>query len=365
MATYIATHTEDDEARLGEEGTMSFLDHLDELRKRLIRSALFIAVAFVLCWVFSTRIYNFLQVPVRAAMLEAKREYAPDLGGTAIALSDLPDATEVTFPLPTDAKIGDVLIAAGNTVPAKVKREADGTVQLVTGSYWLINDRTVIEKDTVIPPELYRSSAAMVNQNNQLVVGTVQGAFNLYIKVAFYAAIFFAVPFLLVQVWGFVSPGLYPHEKRYAAPIIIMASLCFLGGCAFAYYIAFPRAANFLLGVATGGNLRPLVTADEYFDLIIVIMLGLGVVFEIPTITLFTSRLGLVSPGLLLKVWRYAVVVIFIVAAVLSPTTDVPNLLVFAAPMLILYFLSVGIAWIFHRRRQTEKEYLASERKEP
>jgi sec-independent protein translocase protein TatC len=143
-----------------------------------------------------------------------------------------------------------------------------------------------------------------------------------------------------------------------------MASGFFLGGCAFAYYFAFPRAANFLLGVATGGNLRPLVTADEYFDLIIVIMLGLGIVFEIPTVTLFLSRMGLVSPGLLLKVWRYAVIVIFIIAAILSPTTDVPNLLVFAGPMLILYALSVVIAWVFHRRRQTEKEYLASERKE-
>ncbi|MFY9572398.1 MAG: twin-arginine translocase subunit TatC, partial [Blastocatellia bacterium] len=198
---------------------------------------------------------------------------------------------------------------------------------------------------------------------NQLVVGTVQGAFNLYIKVAFYAAIFFAVPFLLVQVWGFVSPGLYPHEKTYAAPIIIMASVFFLLGTAFAYYIAFPRAANFLLGVAAGGNLRPLVTADEYFDLIIVIMLGLGVVFEIPTVTFFTARLGLVSPKLLMSVWRYALIAIFILAAVLSPTTDIPNLLVFAAPMMILYLLSVGIAWVFHRRRQSEKEYLASERK--
>ena len=365
MATYTATHTAEDEPQLGDEGTMSFLDHLDELRKRLIRSALFIGVAFVLCWVFSDRIYNFLQVPVRAAMLEAKRQYAPPFGGTPLAISDLPDGTDVTFPIPSDAKIGNVLIPAGNTVPARVKREADGTIQLVTSSYWLINDRTIVEKDTVIPRALYQSSAEMISQNNQLVVGTVQGAFNLYIKVAFYAAIFFAVPFLLVQVWGFVAPGLYPHEKSYAAPIIIMASLFFLLGCAFAYYIAFPRAANFLLGVATGGNLRPLVTADEYFDLIIIIMLGLGVVFEIPTITFFTSRLGLVSPGLLLKVWRYAVIVIFIVAAVLSPTTDVPNLLVFAAPMLVLYFLSVIIAWVFHRRRQTEKEYLASERKEP
>lgn len=362
MAT---TYTEAyDQEPLSEEGTMSFLDHLDELRKRLIRSALFIAIAFVICWIFSDRIYNFLQVPVRAAMLDAKRQFAPPLSGTAIPLAELPDETPVIFTLPTEAKIGAALIAAGTAIPAKVKRDADGAVQLLTTTYFVIDDRTVIEKDTVIPPALYQWANTQMGRDNQLVVPTVQGAFNLYIKVSFYAAIFFAVPFLLVQVWGFVAPGLYPHEKSYAAPIIIMASAFFLLGCAFAYYIAFPRAANFLLGVATGGNLRPLVTADEYFDLIIIIMLGLGVVFEIPTITFFTSRLGLVSPGLLLKVWRYAVIVIFIIAAVLSPTTDVPNLLVFAAPMLLLYFLSIGIAWVFHRRRQTEKEYQASERKE-
>lgn len=341
---------------------MSFLDHLDELRKRLVRSALFIAVAFVLCWVFSDKIYNFLQVPVRAAMLEAKRLYAPELGGTTQSVLDLADGVEALFVFTTEAKIGDLLVPAGITIPIRVSRAADGSVQLVTGTAVIIADR-VIDKDTVIPPKLYQSSNAQMGRDNQLVVGTVQGAFNLYIKVAFYAAIFFAVPFLLVQVWGFVAPGLYPHEKKYAAPIIAMASVFFLIGCAFAYYIAFPRAANFLLGVATGGNLRPLVTADDYFDLIIMIMLGLGIVFEIPTITLFTSRLGLVSPGMLLRVWRYAVVIIFILAAVLSPTTDVPNLLVFAAPMLLLYFLSVGIAWVFWRRRRTEKEYLASERK--
>ena len=361
MATY--TQAYDEREPLSEEGTMSFLDHLDELRKRLIRSALFIAAAFVICWIFSDKIYDFLQVPVLAAMREAKRGPSPEIPGTPLVLSDLADGTDVIFTLPTDAKIGDVLIAAGTAVPTKIKRDADGTIQLVTSNYWLISDRTVIEKDTVIPPKLYQWANTQMGRDNQLVVPTVQGAFNLYIKVSFYAAIFFAVPFLLVQVWGFVAPGLYPHEKGYAAPIIIMASVFFLIGCAFAYYIAFPRAANFLLGVATGGNLRPLVTADEYFDLIIIIMLGLGVVFEIPTITFFTSRLGLVSPGLLLRVWRYAVVVIFIIAAVLSPTTDVPNLLVFAAPMLLLYFLSVGIAWVFHRRRQTEKEYQASERK--
>ncbi|HXU36513.1 MAG TPA: twin-arginine translocase subunit TatC [Blastocatellia bacterium] len=347
---------------LSEEGTMSFLDHLDELRKRLIRSALFVAVAFVVCWIFSDNIYNFLQVPVRAAMLAAKRDVAPPLSGAASALSDLADGTEVLFVFTSEARIGDVLIPAGITIPTRVTHTPEGATLLVMSTPVVIADR-VIDKDTVLPPKLYQSNSAAFGKDNQLVVGTVQGAFNLYIKVSFYAAIFFAVPFLLVQVWGFVAPGLYPHEKKYATPIIFMASVFFLIGCAFAYYIAFPRAANFLLGVATSGNLRPLVTADDYFDLIIMIMLGLGIVFEIPTITFFTSRLGLVSPGMLLKVWRYAVVIIFIIAAVLSPTTDVPNLLVFAAPMLLLYFLSVGIAWVFWRRRRTEREYLASERK--
>jgi sec-independent protein translocase protein TatC len=361
MATYAESYNKE---VLNEEGTMSFLDHLDELRRRLIRSALFIAVAFVLCWIFSQNIYNFLQVPVQAAMLEAKRVTATNVSGSTVKLADLPDETPVIFTLTTDARIGSVLIAAGTAIPCKVGHEADGALQLLTRELFALNDETVVEKDTVIPPQLYRSATTQMGRDNQLVVPTVQGAFNLYIKVAFYAAIFFAVPFLLVQIWGFVAPGLYPHEKKYAAPIIIMASVFFLLGCAFAYYIAFPRAANFLLGVATAGNLRPLVTADEYFDLIIIIMLGLGVVFEIPTVTFFTSRLGLVSPRLLLKVWRYAIIVIFIVAAVLSPTTDIPNLLVFAAPMLLLYFLSIGIAWVFHRRRQTETEYLASERKE-
>ena len=342
---------------------MSFLDHLDELRKRLIRSALFIGVAFVVCWILSDHIYGFLQVPVLAAMAEARRQPGSEFSGNLFALSDLPDGADVVFTLVTDAKIGAALVAAGTAIPCKVQRDAEGKPQLVTGAYIVLNDRTVIEKDSVVPQKLYQWATTQLSRDNQLVVPTVQGAFNLYIKVSFYAAIFFAVPFLLAQVWGFVAPGLYPHEKKYAAPVIIMASVFFLIGCAFAYYIAFPRAANFLLGVAAAGNLRPLVTADEYFDLIIIIMLGLGVVFEIPTITFFTSRLGLVSPGMLLKVWRYAIIIIFIIAAVLSPTTDVPNLLVFAAPMMILYFLSVGIAWVFHRRRQTEKEYLASERK--
>jgi sec-independent protein translocase protein TatC len=239
------------------------------------------------------------------------------------------------------------------TVAVKAQRNANGVMEVVTVKPWLINGQ-IIKEGYVIPPVLYDASNKDYGKENQLVVATVQGAFNLYIKVAFYAAIFFGVPFILVQAWGFISPGLYAHEKKYAVPFIIMASVFFMLGCAFAYYIAFPRAANFLLGVAAQGNIRPLVTVDEYFDLILTITLGLGVVFEIPTVTFFLARLGLITYKILLKIWRYAIIVIFILAAVLSPTTDVPNLLVFAAPMLLLYFFSVGIAYVFHKDRRAE-----------
>jgi sec-independent protein translocase protein TatC len=361
MTSYTDTYEEQD-AEI-EEGSMSFLDHLDELRTRLIRIAIFVVLAFVICWFFSDKIYNFLQVPVQAAMLQAKRVGSAGLpGAEIIPLADYV-GKEVMFVFPTDTRIGNAVIPTGTTITVKVESAPDGLPQLVTTIPWAINMETVVKEGYVIPRHLYLTSNIYLNPDNRLVVGTVQGAFNLYIKVSFYAAIFFGVPFMLVQIWGFVAPGLYPHEKKYAAPIIVMATFWFLAGCAFAYYIAFPRAANFLLGVATEGNLRPLVTADDYFDLIITIMLGLGVIFEIPTVTFFGARLGLITPRLLLKVWRIAVIAIFIIAAILSPTTDVPNLLVFAAPMLILYFLSIGIAWMFHRKRKTEEEFQALERK--
>ncbi|HEY7915017.1 MAG TPA: twin-arginine translocase subunit TatC [Blastocatellia bacterium] len=361
----MTTYTEPYEERPDpvEEGAMSFLEHLDELRSRLVRIAIFVVSAFIISFIFSDRIYDFLQVPVRAAMQEAQRDANFHLPGAVVGPLANYIGKEVDFPFPADSTIGNAVVPTGTTIRVRVEQAPDGFPQIVTITPWVVNTDTVIEPGFVIPRELYLPSNILLNADNRLVVGTVQGAFNLYLKVAFYAAIFFAVPFILVQVWGFVAPGLYPHEKKYAFPIIALASIFFLMGVAFAYYIAFPRAANFLLGVAAGGNLRPLVSADEYFDLIIIIMLGLGIVFEIPTVTFFGARLGLITHHLLLRIWRYAIIVIFIAAALLSPTTDVPNLLVFAAPMLILYTLSIGIAWIFHRRRMTEREYQEMERK--
>jgi sec-independent protein translocase protein TatC len=138
-----------------------------------------------------------------------------------------------------------------------------------------------------------------------------------------------------------------------------VASVCFGLGVFFAYEVAFPAACDYLIGLG-GDNFRPLINADEYFDLILFIMLGLGLVFQIPTVTLLLSRLGLITAGTLIRVWRHAVLIIFVLAAVMSPTADIPNMLVFAAPMLALYVVSIVIAWFFHRRRRSDVEVEAA-----
>jgi len=125
--------------------------------------------------------------------------------------------------------------------------------------------------------------------------------------------------------------------------------LSFVAGAAFAYYVIFPPAAAYLLGL--GQNFRLFLNASDYFDFIIIVMLAMGVVFQMPAITYVLARIGLVSAGFLVRHWRISVVVILIAAAVLSPTNDIPNMLLFAAPMLVLYVVSVFVAWIFGRPR--------------
>ncbi|MEW6207206.1 MAG: twin-arginine translocase subunit TatC [Acidobacteriota bacterium] len=355
MSAYTDTYEEQEEEL--EQGSMSFLEHLDELRKRLVRCAIFIFVVFIVCWFFSDRIYGFLQVPVQAALFKAHLIAAGDFSKNLAVkkLDDMPDGQEIDVTLKSNYKVGQAVIQAGTTIPAKVVRAEDGSAQIVLLRPWLIDDRTILDEGTVIPREVYLQSSLTNSPETRLVTPTVQGGFNLFIKVSFYSAIFFSVPFLLIQVWGFISPGLYKKERRYALPFILMGSLFFLGGCAFAYYIAFPRAADFLLSLSAEGNLRPLVSAEEYFDLILTIMLGLGVIFEMPTLTFFLARLGILSPQFLMKGWRYSMLIIFIIAALISPTTDIPNMLVFATPMILLYALSIGIAWFFYRKRKARE----------
>jgi sec-independent protein translocase protein TatC len=332
------------QAELQEEslgGEMSLLEHLEELRRRLVRSAIAIAVFFILGWVFADHIFGFIQKPVVQALEQAQSLQLATVVHP-LNVQSLQEGDPVQYTFRVESTLGGVPIPAGVTIPGVVKKQ-DGKLVVVTAEKWVVGG-AVIPARTALPIRTEANSPS-----ERLVIDTVTGAFSLYVRVAFFAALFFAMPFLLYQLWAFVSPGLYRHEKRYVFPFIFMGSVFFMLGAAFGYYIAFPRAALWLLELGSG--FRPLIKANEYFDLIMLIMLGLGAVFQIPTITFFLARIGVVTAKKMIQPWRYAIVVIFIVAAVISPTGDVPNLLVFALPMLLLYIISIGIAWGFGKQK--------------
>jgi sec-independent protein translocase protein TatC len=176
--------------------------------------------------------------------------------------------------------------------------------------------------------------------------------FMLYMKVALLAGIFLASPVVLYQFWLFVSPALYRHERSIAVPFIVFTTVFFVGGGYFGYKIAFPMVVHFLLQV--GQDFRQVVTINEYFSMASKVILGLGLVFELPVLILLLSRLGIVTHRFLLRHFRWAVLVIFIVAAVITPTPDIPTQCVFALPMVALYLLGVLVAWIFGKKRPVE-----------
>jgi sec-independent protein translocase protein TatC len=334
-------------------GQMSFLDHLDELRRRLIRSAIFVFVAFFLCWWVSDYIYNFLARPVRVALANAQRRQLP-LGGLTgnEAVQPLSAAKENDtgrYVFAETTKLGASVIPVGASVMARVMRDAEGQLGLFTDEPMFAGN-TIIPKGVRLPFDLNAKPDALPGIDDRLIVNTAIEPFSLYVKVSLYAAICLSIPFLLWQIWAFVSPGLYPHERSYALPFIVLSSVAFVIGAAFAYYVIFPPAAAYLLGL--GQDFRLLLKADDYFDFIILIMLGMGLVFQMPAITYVLARIGIVTAGWLVRVWKVSLIVILVAAAVLSPTNDVPNMMLFAAPMLVLYVVSIFVAWVFGKKRR-------------
>jgi sec-independent protein translocase protein TatC len=334
-------------------GQMSFLEHLDELRTRLIRSIAFVLVAALACWFVSDRIYNFLARPVVRALAEAQQRQAPLAGlngqQTTTPLSSLNINDRVRYVFPEATRLGSVVIPAGASVMARVDKDGQGRTGLFTDEP-LYGGGSVVPKDARLPVDLNAPISALPDPNDKLVVTTALEPFALYVKVSIYAAICLSVPFLLWQIWAFISPGLYPHERRYVTPFIALSSIGFVSGAAVAYRYIFPPAAKYLLGL--GQDFRLLLKAGDYFDFIILLMLGMGIVFQMPAITYVLARIGLITAGWMLRVWRTAVIVILIAAAILSPTNDIPNMLLFAAPMFVLYVVSILIAWVFGRERR-------------
>jgi sec-independent protein translocase protein TatC len=239
-----------------ESGKMSFLEHLDELRKRLVHIAIYVGVGFIVCWFFARPIYDFLAMPLSKA---------------------LPPGTKLAFTKPTDP-------------------------------------------------------------------------FTLYMKVAFLAGIFLTLPLILYEVWKFIAPGLYKKEKKYIVPFLLSSMILFVLGAAFCYYVVLPAAFKFLIQL--GSSFTPMIMVNEYLDLTNMMLLGFGLIFEMPVVVAFLSIFGLVSAGFLWRKFKYSFVGIVVLAAVLSPTGDAFNLLVWSAPMVLLYIISIGVAAILGWRRK-------------
>jgi len=189
-------------------------------------------------------------------------------------------------------------------------------------------------------------------EGEKLAFTDLAGPFLLYIKVALLAAIFVASPVILLQLWLFLRPGLYRRERRLAAPFLVFTTLFFLAGGYFGYLIAFPMVVRFLLSM--GEDFRQVVTIQTYFGMMSKILLGLGLVFEMPMLIFFLARLGIVTARQLLRWFRWAVLAIFVVAAIITPTPDVATQTVFAVPMIGLYLLGIGVAAVFGRRAEDE-----------
>lgn len=201
--------------------------------------------------------------------------------------------------------------------------------------------------------ELYDIASAPIRQNPAvtLSVSRPQDIVNLYVKVTLVTAVFFSSPLVLLQAWLFISPGLHRHERRYAIPFVLSASLLFIAGGAFGYFIAFPVALEFLIDWTVASKLTPIIDAVSYFDLFFNIIVALGVVFQIPAVIFVLSRIGLVTARGLVRYLKHAVVGCVVLAALITPTPDIPNMLVVAGPMLALYVAGIGVAWLFGRKR--------------
>ncbi len=183
-------------------------------------------------------------------------------------------------------------------------------------------------------------------EGSELVFTRLQEPFTLYVKVSFVSAVIISFPFILYQIWLYISPGLYRREKKVLLSFFFFSLFLFLGGILFAYFILFPNTCSFLLEI--GKSFTPMISITEYFNLAIFVILGVGVVFQIPIIITVLSYFGILSPKFLIKNSRFAIFLIFLVAAVLSPTVDVVNLFVFALPMVFLYLISILLSFFFY-----------------
>src|SRR5689334_9699512 len=243
---------------------MSFMEHLEELRSRIIRALIGFGVAFLACLIFAGQLWDYVQAPGLAAFKIIGR-------GGFIAIDPMEQFSIIWMWTP--------------------------------------------------------------------LVGSL----------------FIASPWVIYQVWAFISPGLYPRERRWAVPFVLCTAGLFITGGLFAYFIAFRFALTFLLGIGAPTGVKPLISIDRYFSLFVNVMLGISLIFELPVVIFFLTLIRVASPSFLLRHSRYAILAIVILAAIITPTPDVFNLTLFAVPMILLYFMGVFASYLLVMRRENRR----------
>jgi sec-independent protein translocase protein TatC len=200
---------------------------------------------------------------------------------------------------------------------------------------------------------IMRPLAATLPEGRRLIYTEPTEAFLLQLKVALLAGLVIAAPAIMWQLWLFIAPGLYRREKRLAIPFVASSSILFVVGAAFNHYVVFPLAFAFLGSFATD-YMEFLPRIDPVFSLYARMLLAFGLIFQMPVLVFTLARLGLVTAGFLWRNTRYAILIIFIIAAVVTPTTDVVTQGLMAGPMMLLYMISIGIAWLVAPRRPAD-----------
>lgn len=185
--------------------------------------------------------------------------------------------------------------------------------------------------------------------DDKLIYTSPAGMINIIITFGLYLGVVLAAPFVLYQVWLFIAPGLYKHERKAVTGFLFSTVFLFLAGISFGYFIMLPYMLDFLTSFQ--GPFRPLISINEYFDFVLIVMLGLGIIFELPVLIFFLALFGIVTPKFLWDNVRYAILIIAIVAAIITPTPDATTMLVFMAPMVALYFISIGVAAMVVRNK--------------
>ena len=206
--------------------------------------------------------------------------------------------------------------------------------------------------DIISEPAVQALKHLGVNPPKLVMTVPMEGFSIIWVKLPLLCSIFLASPWVVYQVWAFIAPGLYRRERRWAAPFVLITAGLFIGGGLFAYFLAFRYGLEFLLGIGMTNGVTPMVTITEYFDLFVNVTLGVGLVFELPVLIFLLTLLRVASPRFLIRHSRYAILAIVIIAAIVTPTPDVFNLMLFAVPMVLLYFVGVFAGYLLVLKRE-------------